>query len=119
MQTVRVRAWNGLEQRFGVPFPVFSPWLVWAMWRQVRRADLVHIHDPLYLTSWVAASLVPAAGDAVRRASTRGLRAPLLAVVRMVQQLVLGTLGRLVLRGAAGDPARSMSTSPRTREPRS
>ena len=55
MRTVRVRAWNGLEERFGVPFPFFTPWLVVAAGREVRRADVVHVHDPLYLTSWVAA----------------------------------------------------------------
>ena len=55
VRVVRVRAWHELEPRFGVPFPVFSPWLLVAAFREVRRASIVHIHDPLYLTSWVAA----------------------------------------------------------------
>src|SRR4029077_17427279 len=38
-----VPAWNGLEERYGVPFPIFSPRLVPALGRQVRRADIVHI----------------------------------------------------------------------------
>jgi len=100
--TVRVRAWNGMEQRFGVPFPVFSPWLVWAMWRQVRRADLVHIHDPLYLTSWVAALWCRLLGTPYVVHRHVGFVHHSSAVVRMVQQVVLSTLGRLVLRGAAG-----------------
>ena len=101
VRTVRVRAWSGLEARFGVPFPVFSPWLLFALWREVRRAEVVHVHDPLYLTSWVAAFWC------------RLLRRPYVVhrhvgfvhhssvVVRGVQRLVLGTVARAVLRGAA------------------
>ncbi|HYF71638.1 MAG TPA: glycosyltransferase, partial [Nocardioides sp.] len=55
VDVVRVRAWNGLEERFGVPFPLFSPRLLPALAREVRRADVVHVHDVLYVSSWVAA----------------------------------------------------------------
>ena len=100
VRTVRVRAWSGLEPRFGVPFPVFSPRLLVALWREVRRADVVHVHDPLYLTSWLAAFWC------------RLLRTPYVVhrhvgfvhhsslVVRLVQGLVLGTIARAVLSGA-------------------
>lgn len=101
VQTVRVRAWNGLEQRFGVPFPVFSPLLVWVMWRQVRRADLVHVHDPLYLTSWIAALCCRLLGTPYVMHRHVGFVHHSSAVVRLVQQLVLNTVGRLVLDGAA------------------
>ncbi len=101
VKEVRIRAWNGMETRFGVPFPVFSLRLVPAAWRQVRRADLVHLHDPLYVSSWVAAFWC------------RVLRTPYVvhrhvgfvhhssAVVGLVQGVVLGTVARLVLEGAA------------------
>lgn len=97
---VRIRAWNGLEQRFGVPFPLFSPRLVAALAREVRRADLVHVHDVLYVSSWLAALWC------------RILRTPYVvhrhvgfvhhssALVRLVQAVVLATWGRLVLSGA-------------------
>ncbi|HEY0952371.1 glycosyltransferase family 4 protein [Nocardioides sp.] len=100
VEVVRVRAWNGLEQRFGVPFPVFSPRLVAALAREVRRADVVHVHDVLYVSSWVAALWC------------RVLRTPYVvhrhvgfvhhssALVRLVQWVVLATCGRLVLSGA-------------------
>ena len=93
--------WSGLEARFGVPFPLFSPWLLVVLRREVRRADLVHVHDALYLTSWVAALWC------------RLLRTPYVVhrhvgfvhhsslVVRLVQRLVLGSVARLVLGGAA------------------
>ncbi|GAB2449312.1 hypothetical protein GCM10027062_33220 [Nocardioides hungaricus] len=100
VRTVRVRAWNGLEERFGVPFPLFSPRLVSRLLGEVRRADVVHVHDVLYVSSWVAALWC------------RALRTPYVvhrhvgfvhhssALVRAVQGVVLATLGRLVLGGA-------------------
>lgn len=100
VRTARVRAWNGLEERFGVPFPVFSPRLLVTLGRHVRRADVVHVHDVLYVSSWVAALWC------------RVLRTPYVvhrhvgfvhhssALVRLVQGVVLATFGRMVLRGA-------------------
>lgn len=101
VHTVRVAAWNGLEERFGVPFPVFSPRLVPAVWRQVRRADLVHIHDVLYVSSWVAAlwCLVLRTPYVVHRHV--GFVHHSSPVVSLVQRLVLGTMGRVVLARAA------------------
>jgi glycosyltransferase involved in cell wall biosynthesis len=97
VRTVRVRAWSGLEPRFGVPFPVFSPWLLVAMWREVRRADVVHVHDPLYLTSWAAAlwCLVLRTPYVVHRHV--GFVHHSSAIVGLVQRIVLGTVARIVL----------------------
>ncbi len=49
-----VPALNLLEKRFGVPFPLFGPSLLTTMFRAVRRADVVHIHDVFYLSSFAA-----------------------------------------------------------------
>ena len=100
VRTVRVRAWNGLEPRFGVPFPVFSPWLLVATAREVRRAGLVHVHDPLYLSSWAAVlwCLVLGRPYVVHRHVAFVHHSS--ALVRLVQQVVLGTVGRLVLERA-------------------
>ena len=97
---VRIRAWNGMESRFGVPFPVFSPLLVTALWREVRRAEVVHIHDPLYLSSWVAAfwCWVLRRPYVVHRHVGFVHHSSL--VVRLVQAAVLATVARLVLERA-------------------
>ncbi len=81
--------------------PVFSPWLLVAAFREVRRASLVHIHDPLYLTSWVAAfwCLLLRTPYVVHRHV--GFVHHSSFVVRLVQRVVLGSVARLVLRGAA------------------
>lgn len=100
VRTVRVRAWNGLEGRFGVPFPLFSPRLVTRLFGEVRRADVVHVHDVLYVSSWVAAlwCLVLRTPYVVHRHVGFVHHSSLL--VRVVQGVVLRTFGRLVLGGA-------------------
>lgn len=99
VRVTRLRAFDGLE-RHGVPFPVFGPALLRRAWTLARRSDVVHLHDMLYLSSWVAAL------------ACRLLRTPYVVtqhvgmvehpwrVVRVVQALVLRTVGSLVLRGA-------------------
>lgn len=101
VRTVRVRAWNGLEERFGVPFPFFSPWLVPTVGRQVRRADVVHVHDVLYLSSWVAAVWCVLLRTPYVVHRHVGFVHHSSALVRLVQRVVLGTLGRFVLARAA------------------
>ena len=97
VRVVRVRAWHGLESRFGVPFPVFSPRLLSVLAREVRRADVVHIHDPLYLTSWAATlwCLLLRTRYVVHRHV--GFVHHSSAVVRTVQRIVVASLGRVVL----------------------
>ncbi|MEU6774066.1 glycosyltransferase family 4 protein [Streptomyces sp. NPDC046759] len=100
VRVVRVAAWNGTERRAGVPFPVFSPALLTAALRLARRADAVHIHDCLYLSSW-------AAGLAARLTRTPYVLTQHVAVVdhpsplvKAVQRAVYGVAGRGLLRGA-------------------
>jgi glycosyltransferase involved in cell wall biosynthesis len=100
VRVVRVAAWNGAERRAGVPFPLFSPALLTAALRLVRRADAVHLHDCLYLSSW-------AAGLAARLTRTPYVLTQHVAVVehpsglvRAVQRAVYGVAGRALLRGA-------------------
>jgi rhamnosyl/mannosyltransferase len=121
VRTVRVRAWNGLERRFGVPFPMFSPGLLTATWREVRRADVVHVHDLLYLTSWAAAlcCFVLRTPYVVHRHV--GFVHHSSAVVGLVQRIVLGTVARIVLNRAEAvlaideHVAAALRTSARTR----
>lgn len=100
VRTVRVQAWNGLEEWFGVPFPVFSPRLLRVLAREVRRADLVHVHDVLYVSSWVAALWCLALRTPYVVHRHVGFVHHSSALVRLVQGAVLATFGRLVLRGA-------------------
>jgi len=50
---VAARVWNVAEDRLGVPWPVLSPGSVARLWREVRAADAVLLHDALYMASVV------------------------------------------------------------------
>lgn len=49
-----VATWNGMEVKYGVPLPLWSPAVLPALWRSIRRADVVHIHDSLYMGNMIA-----------------------------------------------------------------
>jgi glycosyltransferase involved in cell wall biosynthesis len=53
LQTASVGVWNVAERRLGVPWPVLSPAAALRLWREVRAADAVLLHDSLYMTSIV------------------------------------------------------------------
>ncbi|MFI9802988.1 glycosyltransferase family 4 protein [Streptomyces sp. NPDC052301] len=100
VRVVRVAAWNLLEQRAGVPFPLLSPRVWPAALRWARWADVVHVHDCLYVTSW-------AAGTAALLTRTPHVLTQHVAVVehpsravRAVQRAVYGSAGRGLLRRA-------------------
>ena len=51
---IRVPALNILE-KIGVPFPFFSPTIITTLYRSTKSADIVHIHDAFYISSFIAA----------------------------------------------------------------
>ncbi|HEY1425065.1 MAG TPA: glycosyltransferase family 4 protein, partial [Caulobacteraceae bacterium] len=53
MRCVPARVWNVAERRLGVPWPVLSPGSVLRLWREVKAADAVLLHDALYMASVV------------------------------------------------------------------
>ncbi|MFJ5922055.1 glycosyltransferase family 4 protein [Kitasatospora sp. NPDC092948] len=99
VRVVRVAAWNGAE-RAGVPFPVLSPAAVPAALRWARWADVVHVHDCLYLTSWVAGLAAALTRTPHLLTQHVGLVAHPSAVVRGVQRVVYAVAGRGLLRRA-------------------
>jgi len=47
----RVRGWHIFDQLFGIPFCVGGIGMLRTLWRTIRTADVVHVHDVFYLTS--------------------------------------------------------------------
>ena len=54
---VPIAAWNGIERRTGLPYPLWSPAGLGALSRGIARADIVYIHDFAYPSSIAAAIL--------------------------------------------------------------
>src|ERR1700733_7177508 len=89
-----------LERVFNIPFPLFSPSLIWRAWRQVRRADVVHIHDVFYLSSWVAGVMALLLRKPMLVTQHVALVEHSSGLVMLVQRLVYATFGRWLFSGA-------------------
>lgn len=100
VRVVRVRAWNGLERKAGVPFPVLGPKLMRRAMRWVRWADVVHIHDAFYLTSWAALTSAKLTRTPVVATQHVAMVHHDSAAVGLVQKVVYATAGRLLMRSA-------------------
>jgi D-inositol-3-phosphate glycosyltransferase len=100
IQIIGVPCSHILEKVLNIPFPLFSVSLIWRAWMLVRKAEVVHIHDAFYLSSWVTGTFA------------RLLRKPMLVTqhvamvdhssrfVMLVQRLVYATFGRWLFSGA-------------------
>lgn len=98
---VRSTAWEGLERRTGVPFPISGPATLSQTRRLVKWADMVHIHDVLYMPCWAAAWCAHRAKRPTIITQHVATVAHTSVVTRFAQRAVYGTAGSRILRGAA------------------
>ncbi len=54
IKVIRVRVFN-LGEKFGVPYPIFSPRLLSVLDREIKQTDIVHVHDSLYMSTFFGA----------------------------------------------------------------
>lgn len=54
VNVIRIKAWN-ISESWSAPFPIFSPTLLFVLLKHARHADIVHIHDSFYISSFFAA----------------------------------------------------------------
>jgi D-inositol-3-phosphate glycosyltransferase len=97
---IRIPAWNGLEHRWGVPFPLWSPSAVWRLARLTGEADVVHVHDVYYGSSVLAAGLARRRRRPLFITQHVGIVEHDKAVVKLVQKAVYSSVGRLLWRWA-------------------
>jgi D-inositol-3-phosphate glycosyltransferase len=96
---VRVPAVNALEERLGVPYPLFSPRLVTVLRRELASAEVVHAHGFLYMGTIAAMTM---AGARHARVLTEHVGHVDYAsrVLDTAQAAAIHTLGRLSARRA-------------------
>ncbi len=56
LKIVPVRASNFIERRMHLPYPIWSVLDLPSIWRAIRHADVVHLHDFIYMGSLAAFS---------------------------------------------------------------
>jgi len=105
------RAWNVTERRLGFPYPLWSPAAFTRLARLVQDADIVHLHDSLYLGN-VAAFL------AARRYGKPIVVTQHIGPVPYSSVVLRGLLGlanRTVARVVLGGCDQAVFVSPRVR----
>ena len=95
-----VAAWNITEKKLGFPYPLWSPRALVGIERLVREADVVHLHDSLYLGNVVAYLWARRLGKPVVVTQHVGPIPYKSAVLRGMLGLANRTLARLVLSGS-------------------
>ena len=98
------RSWNGIERRAGVPYPLWSWGSLLRVARAARSAQVVHVHDCLYLPNLVAYAAARWAGRPVLVTQHVGLvpyrnpllRAALFFAYRVFARIVLGGAHQVV-----------------------
>ncbi|PYV89880.1 MAG: hypothetical protein DMG05_12265 [Acidobacteria bacterium] len=98
--TIRIKAWNGIETVFGIPVPIPRPTSIVKIWKAVRDAHLVHIHDIMYFNSVLAAVFAKLLGK--RLVTTLHIwKVPYRSyLVRLIQEISHAVLGQLCLRNS-------------------
>jgi glycosyltransferase involved in cell wall biosynthesis len=97
----RVDCWNAVEDRLGVPVPVWHR----SAWRVLREtcawADVVHVIEALYIPSAMAAAAAYRARKPLVLCQNVGAIPYESVALRVVQRLAWATLGKAVVRQAA------------------
>jgi D-inositol-3-phosphate glycosyltransferase len=96
----RLRAWNVVEERSEVSFPLLSPLALGQVLRLARAHDVVHLHDAFYPTSHVGGLAAWIARTPIVMTQHVALVDHPSTAVTAVQRLVYATAGRLLFRGA-------------------
>ncbi len=99
VRVLRVGASNFFEQ-WGVPFPLFYPSL-WSVQKSViKHADIVHVHDAFYLSSFAAVFLAKIYKKPVVLTQHVALINHPNIFVNLIQKVVYGTTGAFIFRNA-------------------
>lgn len=94
------RSCNWIEQRLGFPFPLWTPAALARLARAARAADVVHLHDCLYLANVVAFLAARLARRPVLVTQHVGFIPYRNPVLRALLSAANHVLGRVVLGGA-------------------
>jgi len=96
-----VACWNGLERWLGVPWPVWGPAGIEEVRQLVRWADVVHVHDCLYLGSAIAVFGARRIEKPVALSQHIGFVSYASPWLNLLERAAYRTLGRAVLRSAS------------------
>ncbi len=94
---IRVGTWNGLERWLGVPWPIWGPGGIRAVAELVQWADVLHVHDCLYVGSALTAFFAPRAQKPILLSQHIGFVRYTSPILNSLEHLAYWTVGRTVL----------------------
>lgn len=100
LRLVRVKAWHGIERRWRIAYPLFAPSLPFRLWREVGRADLVHVHGLVFPGSPFAAIAARMRGVPCLLTDHGGLLRYSSCALTLALKLMMETIGRVTARAA-------------------
>lgn len=100
IDVIRIKCWHVFERYFFIPFPLFSPRIVIEAWRQLKRAEVVHLHDVFYLSSWIVALLARKLGKPILLTQHVAMVEHQSRLVMWMQRLIYATVGRWIFKQA-------------------
>jgi len=112
VQVHRVRGMHFFDAYFGIPFCLGGTGLVRTVFRVVRQADIVHIHDVFYLSSLVGYLAAHWYDKPLVLTQHVGLVQHSSALVMFIERLVYALWGRRIFRASA----RSITHQPIVRD---
>lgn len=97
VHVLAMAACNTAENLLGVPYPLWGPISLYRLWRAVRAARLVHLHDCLYMGNVCAFLFAKLGGKPVLVTQHIGLVPYTNAILRGAMAAANAVLGRFVL----------------------
>lgn len=98
IRIVRVLAWNLLEKKFDVPYPIFSPRLVSTIRREIKRSDIIHAHGILYLGSFISSLFARIYKKPFFVTEHVGFVTYKSSIINAIEKLALHSVGLITLR---------------------
>jgi D-inositol-3-phosphate glycosyltransferase len=100
IRIVRVAAWNLFEEKFDVPYPIFSPRLVSTINKEMKQCDVIHAHGVLYLGSFVSSVLARIYKKPFFLTEHVGFVIYKNPVINTIEKIALRTVGAFTIKGS-------------------
>jgi len=100
IRIVRVPAWNVFENKFDVPYPIFSPRLILKINREVKDHDIIHVHGALYQGSFFSALFAKMHKKPFLLTEHVGFVMYKSFVINMVEKLAFHIVGLYIIRAS-------------------
>lgn len=98
---MRVPCFNAVEDRLGVPIPIWGPSAIVELRRAIAWADVVHVVEALYIPSAMAMAVARRLKKPVVLCQNVGFIRYRQRVLEWIESVAYATLGRAVLLGAS------------------